>query len=105
MILLGEDYLRALEPPFAPPPGHRVVFVAKPALAKQLTAPGVTVVPVGKQDARRYHAGYVALKGRMFELFAKGLVRQGAKLLRDVCDDPTPASFMGAVEIGTASDD
>jgi hypothetical protein len=104
VVLLGEDYLRAVEPPVEPSPGERVVFVAKPALKEQLGAPRVTVVPVAKQDARRYHAGYVALKGRMFELWAKGLARKGPKLWQQVCDDSTPVSFMAAVEIGLAGD-
>lgn len=105
VLLLGEEYVRVVEPPIAPAPGHRVIFLAKPTLRKHLEAPRTTIVPIGLQDTRRYHAGYVALKGRMFELFAKGLVRQGVGLWRDVCDDPTPKSFRTAVESGVTSDD
>jgi hypothetical protein len=104
VFLLGEEYLRVVEPPIAPSTGHRVIFLAKPTLRKQLEAPRITLVSIGLEDARRYHAGYVALKGRMFELFAKGLVRQGVGPLRDVCDDPTPASFRAAVESGATGD-
>jgi hypothetical protein len=104
VFLLGEEYLRAVQPAVVLPTGGRVVFVAKPALRHQLEALGATVVPVGREDARRYGSGYVALKGRMFELFAKGLAKEGMGLWRDVCDDPTPRSFRTAVEIGNGGD-
>jgi hypothetical protein len=104
VILLSEKYLTAVQPPVNPPRGCRVIFLAKPGLVEKLQAPGVTVVPIGQQDLALYRAaGHVALKGRMFELFAKGLVMRGEDLWRKVCTDDTPESFRAAVDFGAAA--
>jgi hypothetical protein len=88
------------KPPVVPDEGSRVIYLAKPALATRLGSPGVTVVPVDLHDARRCHAGYVALKGRLFEYFARGLVAQGISLWQEVLKDPSPKAFRVALELG-----
>lgn len=50
-----------------------------------------------------YDAGYIILKGRMFELFARGLVRGGEDLLAAVHRDDSPASFERAIAVGMMS--
>lgn len=97
IFLLGSIYLSAVEPPVTPVAGQRVLFLAKPDEADRLARPGVTVVPAGKAEATRYGAGLIALKGRMFDLFARGLVREGQPLWDSVRRDDSPASFLRAL--------
>lgn len=99
-FLLGAHYLKAVKPPIIPEPGQRLIFLAKPDLLADLSCPGVTVVPAGRAEASRYGSGLVALKGRLFELFALGLSRQGDALWNRVCADETAESFLGALAVG-----
>lgn len=100
VFLLGARYLDAVEPPVLPMPGQRLVFLASPAGVDELSAPGVTVVPAGRAEASRYRSGTVALKGRMFDLFARGLAGGGEAVWKAILADDTPASFLQAVELG-----
>lgn len=99
VIVLGQRYLDAVELPVLPSAGQRIVFLARAGMMGQLDAPGITIVQVGKVEAARYHAGFVALKGRMFELFAAGLLADPA-LWRKVCEDGSGRAFISAVERG-----
>ncbi|MGE5551822.1 MAG: DUF6884 domain-containing protein [Bacteroidota bacterium] len=103
VFLLGDKYLRAIEPPLEPEPGQRLIFLAKPGEAGALTRPGVTVVPAGKAEAGRYGAGLVFLKGRMFELFARGLAQEGEGVWRRLLGDGTAGVFSGLVEEGLSA--
>jgi len=104
VFLLGARYLDAVEPPVLPAAGQRFVFLAGPAEAKALSVPGVTVVPAGRTEASRYRSGMVALKGRMFDLFSRGLPGGGEALWSSVLADDTPASFLRAVDLGVRQD-
>ena len=99
VMLLGGRYLEAIDPPLVPANGQRIIFLARADMKRRLQAPGVTVVTVGKTEAARYHAGYVALKGRMFELFAGGLVADPS-LWQEVHEDGSSRAFLRAVSRG-----
>lgn len=100
VFLLGARYLDAVEPPVLPAAGQRFVFLAGPAEVQPLSAPGVTVVPAGRAEASRYRSGMVALKGRMFDLFSRGLAAGDEAMWNAVLADDTPASFVRAVDLG-----
>ena len=89
ILLLGGRYLDVIDPPLVPEPPQRLVFLAKPSFFPTLVQPGVTAVPAGKTEATRWGAGLVALKGRMFLLFALGLARMGESVLDEVMEDDT----------------
>jgi hypothetical protein len=99
-FLLGDAYLRAVEPPIKAEAGQRLVFLCKAGVSQSLMEPGTTVASVGLNESRRFGAGYVALKGRMFELFAHSLAREDESLFARICTDETGATFMKAVERG-----
>jgi hypothetical protein len=110
IYLLGDDYLTAIDAQLkcggsydrlVPEKTQRFVFLARPKKALELTARGVTGVSVGAPEARRFHSGYIALKGRLFELYARSLAREGDVLWRATIVDDTPATFMDAMERGS----
>ena len=103
VLLLGGRYLDAIDPPLSPEPSQRFVFLVKPALRPALRVSRVTTVPAGKDQARRWGAGLVALKGRMFSLFARGLVQLGEPVLQEVMGDDTESTFDGIMDVGRAS--
>ena len=47
----------------------------------------------------------MALKGRMFSLFALGLVQLGEPALQDVMEDDTEGAFERIMDVGRAADD
>jgi len=100
VFLLGSRYLEATEPPLAAGGAQRFVFLARPAETTRLAGPGVTIVPAGAGEAAAYREGLVALKGKMFRLFALGLARSDGALLEGVLRDDTPASFIQAMRLG-----
>jgi len=100
VFLLGSQYLDAVEPPLAAGGAQRFVFLARPAETTRLAGPGVTIVPAGAREATAYGEGLVALKGKMFRLFALGLARSDGALLEDVLRNDTPASFVRAMRLG-----
>jgi uncharacterized protein DUF6884 len=97
IFLLGSRYLDAIEPPIVGHGSKRLVFLAKPSEATRLAGGGVVTVPAGKDQASRYGSGLVALKGKMFELWAKA-VANTPELLEATRNDQTPATFLGALE-------
>jgi hypothetical protein len=97
IFLLGSRYLDAIDPPIcATHEGQRLIFLAKPAEASRLAGNGVVTIPAGKDQASRYGSGLVALKGKMFELWAQA-VAQTPWLVDETRDDPTPATFLRAL--------
>jgi len=100
IFLLGESYLNAIDLPIASLPGQRLIFVAKPVLAGQLSAAGVTLVPAGEKERKRFGDRHTALKGRLFELYAECLCDEGVSLWERTCADTTPATFLGAADEG-----
>jgi hypothetical protein len=102
-FLLGDAYLRAIEPPIKAEAGQRLIFVCKAGLSQKLIQPRTTIVSVGLNESQRFGAGYVALKGRMCEVFAHSLAREGESLFAHLCTDNTAVTFMKAVERGLDS--
>jgi len=96
-FLLGDRYLDVIDPPPMPVTGQRLVFLTKPAKERVLRGPGITVVPAGRRQVTAYGAGLIALKGRMFDLFARTLVREGLSCWEAVYGDDSAASFLRAL--------
>jgi len=95
-LLLGSDYLTALDPPLTASGGQRLVYLAKPGESR--VTPDSVVVPAGKAEAGRYGAGLVALKGRMLELIGAAVGRDGARVLEKIKADPTSATVVALLE-------
>lgn len=96
VFLLGKEYLLSTHPPLVSDQQHRLIF-----FTSNLRIPfdaNSTVVPAGRSETR-FGAGLVALKGKMFELFAHGLCANPEMWTR-VLDDETPASVLSLVEVG-----
>jgi hypothetical protein len=95
-FLLGKEYLLSTHPPVVPGVNQRLIFLAPNA--KVQFHPNATVVPAGLEETR-FGAGLVALKGKMFELFAYGLSRR-PEAWNNVLTDPTAEAFLRLVEAG-----
>ena len=95
IFLLGSDYLDAIDPPIAARDGQRLVFLAKRSESSRLAGAGVVTVPAGQSETR-YGAGYVALKGKMFERFAEALAGRSG-LLEEIKADRSPSTFLNAL--------
>ena len=103
IFLLGDRYLRAIEPPLIPASGQRLVFLAKPSDERRLRQSHVTLVPAGEPARRRYGTTMIALKGEMFDLFARGFVEGGASQWESICSDDTAATFTRVMDAGRRS--
>jgi len=96
VFLLGKEYLLSMHPPVVPDRNQRFAF-----FTSNLNLPfdaAATIVPAGKSETR-FGAGLVALKGKMFELFAYGLCAN-PELWNLFLADKTPATVLNAVEVG-----
>jgi hypothetical protein len=102
IVLLGERYLQAVAPPVPAARGQRLIFLAKPGLAGRVAGPRVTSVNAGTAETSRYGAGTIALKGKMFELFAAGLVAD-PQMWQGIMSDDSPKSFVRAMAEGRRS--
>ena len=71
-------------------------------LARPSVAASAVVVPAGISEATAFGAGLVALKGRMFELFASALIGDPA-LFDAVLSDSSNKSFISALKAGSRS--
>jgi hypothetical protein len=96
IFLLGKEYLLSTHPPVVPDVSQRLIFLAPNA--KLPFHQDCTIVPAGL-EATRYGAGLVALKGKMFELFADGLSGR-PEAWNEVLTDPSAETFMRLVEAG-----
>jgi len=96
IFLLGKEYLQSTHAPVLPGVNQRLIFLA--TNAKLAFHQNSTIVPAGLEETR-FGAGLVALKGKMFELFAQGLCRR-SKAWNEVLTDPTPGTFLRLVEAG-----
>jgi len=96
IFLLGKEYLLSTHPPVVPGVNQRLIFLAPNA--KLPFHQNSTIVPAGLQETR-FGAGLVALKGKMFELFAYGLCGR-PEAWNEVLTDPTAETFMRLVEAG-----
>lgn len=99
-FLLGERYLSAIEPPMKPEEGQHLVFLAKPALVDSLSRSGAVVIGLSVGEATLFGAAQIALKGRVFECYARSLLRERESLFTRTCQDDTPATFMAAARRG-----
>ena len=89
VFLLGARYLDAVEPPVIPRAGQRFIFLAGSGNEGAVGSPGATVVRAGPEEATVYGSPVIAVKGRMFELFARGIARPvGISALRYVAWHP-----------------
>jgi hypothetical protein len=96
IFLLGKEYLLSTHPPVVPVVNQRLIFLAPNA--KLAFHQNSTIVPAGLEETR-FGAGLVALKGKMFELFAYGLSGR-PKAWNDLLTDPTAGTFLRLVEAG-----
>jgi hypothetical protein len=96
IFLLGKEYLLSTHPPVVPDATQRLIFLAPNA--KLPFHPNATIVPAGLEETR-FGAGLVALKGKMFELFAYGLCGR-PEPWNEVLNDPTAETFLRLVEAG-----
>ena len=95
-LLLGGDYLTALEPPLVAGDTQRLVYLARPG--ERRVTPDSVVVPAGKAEAIRYGAGLVALKGRMLELIGAAVARAGMRALEQIRADSTSATVVALLQ-------
>lgn len=97
-LLLGKDYLYSLDPPLAAGNGQRLIVLTQyPEIV--LGAGNITAVPAGKQEFAKYGGGKTALKGRMFDLLSKGLIRD-PKGWSSLLDDDSPKTAMRLMDTG-----
>lgn len=74
-FLLGKEYLSSLGIPSTPEPGQKFVYFGTAIERFRLPRTQVIVLPAAQEEATRYGgAGVTGIKGRMFDLFAKGMV-------------------------------
>ena len=73
-FLLGKEYLSSLGDPSTPEPGQKFIYFGTAIERFRLPRTGVIVLPAAQAEATRYGgAGVTGIKGRMFDLFAKGM--------------------------------
>jgi hypothetical protein len=94
IVMLGDDYLNTIEPPLDPSNKQRLLFLARPIWIKRLGR--AVIVPAGLSEAAEFGAGLIALKGRMFELFASALIHEPT-LFDVVLRDSSNATFLSAL--------
>lgn len=96
IIFLGDKYLLSIQPLPHASRGQRFIF-----FTSTRTLPvesGLTVIPAGRTETR-FGAGTVALKGKMFELFAAGLCGH-QELWEQVLSDESSRTVLSLIEIG-----
>ncbi|MGO8751897.1 MAG: hypothetical protein ACLQNE_38635 [Thermoguttaceae bacterium] len=96
LFLLGKEYLLATHPPVPPSTKQRLVFLTSNCQMRFHSSS--IIVPAGR-DQTRFGAGAVALKGKMFELFALGLARHPDSWGR-LLADKTPGTVVSLIEAG-----
>jgi len=96
VFLLGSRYLKAIDLPIAARKGQRLIFLAGKSELLRLAGPGVVTVTAGTSETTTYGAGAVALKGKMFELFADALAGR-RELFDEIKADDSPATFLKAL--------
>jgi hypothetical protein len=92
----GKEYLLSTHLSVEPGDTQRLIFLT--SNTNLPFHPSSTIVPAGLQETR-FGAGLVALKGKMFELFAYGLCRR-PRAWKEVLTDPTAETFLRLVEAG-----
>lgn len=96
IFLLGNEYLVSTHPPVIPGVNQRLIFLAPNA--KLPFHQDSTIIPAGLEETR-FWTGLVALKGKMFELFAYGLSGR-PEAWNEIFTDPTAGTFLRLAEVG-----
>ncbi|HTR24856.1 MAG TPA: hypothetical protein VMI10_12830 [Terriglobales bacterium] len=96
VFLLGKEYLLSTHLPLESGDTQRHIFLT--SNTNLPFHPSSTIVPAGLEETR-FGAGVVALKGKMFELFAYGLCGR-PEAWSEVLTDPTARTFLRLVEAG-----
>lgn len=98
IVLLGSLYLEAVDPPLPAADGQRVIYFAKAAERGRLTRTGSVLVLAGAKESARYGMGLIGLKGRMLELFAQAVAREGQPVIDAVCADGTGSAMTAILQ-------
>ncbi len=73
-FLLGREYLNSLGIPPVPRVGQKFIYFGTAVERFHLPSAGVVMLPAAQTEARRYGGtGVTGIKGRMFDLFARGI--------------------------------
>lgn len=88
-VLLGNNYLRAIEFPIETSPAQTLIFLASESSASYIQdlAAKTFILSLSKEQAKQYHYGLVGLKGFLFKQFAEKVVKQ-PQLLEDIYQNP-----------------
>jgi hypothetical protein len=98
IVLLGSLYLEAVDPPLPTVDGQRVIYFARAAERARLTRTGGVLVLAGARESTRYRMGLIGLKGRMLELFAQAVAREGQSVVDAVCADGTGSAMTAILQ-------
>lgn len=88
-VLLGDNYLRAVQLPVNTRSDQTLIFLASKGSAKGISglAAQTFILPLSNAEAKRYRYGLVGLKGFLFKRFAEA-VAENPELLVKVRDMP-----------------
>ncbi|MGL4498191.1 MAG: DUF6884 domain-containing protein, partial [Planktothrix sp.] len=88
-ILLGKNYLRALQLPVQTKTTQTFIFLASSESTKYIKdlAAKTFIFPLSNTDAKRYRYGSVGLKGFLFKRFAEE-ISEKPEILKSVYDEP-----------------
>jgi hypothetical protein len=98
LVLLGSLYLDAVNPPLPTAGGQRVIYFAKAPERQRLTRTGGVLVLAGARESTLYRMGVIGLKGRMLELFAGAVAREGQSVVDAVHADGTGAAMTAILQ-------
>jgi hypothetical protein len=89
LFLLGKEYLKALKlPKTIKPKGHCVFLTSKGSLSLIPESPKIHTITLANPDAKRFGAGLVALKGRIFELLGEHIKENGPNQFSKLIESP-----------------
>ena len=97
-LLLGDDYLLSIRPPLNPAPGQKIIAFGSARL-RHVPHSDVVVVPAEREAAREFRDGMTTVKGKMFNLLAKGLVQEPS-MWDSLLSDRTPETVLRLIRRG-----
>ncbi|HTF67645.1 MAG TPA: hypothetical protein VK638_33695 [Edaphobacter sp.] len=93
-FLLGKEYLASLDSPLELAPDQKFIYFGTGAERFRLPHGNNIIIPAAQKEASRYGgAGVTGIKGRMFELLAKGICAN-PKLWKSLVVDRTANTIM-----------
>lgn len=98
-VLLGDDYLLSLRPPLSPSHNQKIIAFGSAKL-RYVPHADVVVLPADKEAAREFRDGITTVKGKMFYLFAKGLVQE-PNIWDALLRDATPETVLNLIRSGS----